>query len=152
MSRFHAGHQQRKACLAPSSRRPTVLPGITRSVRTVLLALASVASALGLSNDTAQAHGGGSGAEEAVAACAVKELKKSAVQGFSVYSPDGTRYLINKRDDKSIAQLYIGKTGIADLTCLTCVARPGGPAVDRFKWQPHWSVSGKWIFLAAERA
>jgi Tol biopolymer transport system component len=84
-------------------------------------------------------------------ACTVKELKKSEIQGQMVYSPDGSRFLANKEDDKGTAQIYTGTTGSSVLTCITCVQRPGGPKQQRFKMQPHWHPSGKWIFLAVER-
>jgi hypothetical protein len=84
-------------------------------------------------------------------ACTVKELKKSAVQGLKVYAPDHRRYVINKEDEKKIAQMYVGQDGSDALTCITCVQRPGGPQPKRFKMQPHWHPSGKWIIMAAER-
>jgi Tol biopolymer transport system component len=83
-------------------------------------------------------------------ACGVQELKKSEIQGLKVYSPDGTRFLINKEDEKGTAQIYIG-TGNAALTCITCAERTGGPKRERFKMQPVWHPSGRWIFLAVER-
>ena len=81
----------------------------------------------------------------------VRALRKTDVQGIKVYSPDGTRYLINKEDENGIAQVYIGKTGSEALVCLTNAQQPGGPAPNRFKMQAHWHPSGKWIFMAAER-
>lgn len=83
--------------------------------------------------------------------CAVKELKKSGIQGLVVYSSDRRRYLVNKEDQTGVAQIYIGVNGSADLKCLTCSAVPGGPNPNRFKMQPHWHPSGRWIFLAVER-
>jgi len=83
--------------------------------------------------------------------CAIQELKLSEVQGFKVYAPDGKRYLINKEDQKGTAQIYIGTDGGSGLTCITCEQRPGGPKPKRFKMQPKWHASGRWIFLAAER-
>jgi len=86
-----------------------------------------------------------------IAACGVKELKKSDVQGLKVYSPDGRKYLLNKEDKKGVFQIYIGNDSSSELTCVTCMQRPGGPAADRSKMQPHWHPSGRWIFLAVER-
>ncbi|MCI0557091.1 MAG: hypothetical protein MN733_01240 [Nitrososphaera sp.] len=83
--------------------------------------------------------------------CTIKELKKSEIQGLKVYSPNGKKYLINKEDDKGIAQIYISKNNSSELTCITCTQRPGGPKPDRFKMQPHWHPSGRWILLAVER-
>ena len=84
-------------------------------------------------------------------ACAIKELKKSEVQGLKMYSPDRSRYLINKEDDKGIHQIYIGNEGSPELTCITCIQRPGGPKPERLKMAPNWHPSGKWIFVPVER-
>jgi Tol biopolymer transport system component len=83
--------------------------------------------------------------------CEVAELRKSETQGLSISSPDGKRFLVNKEDEKGTAQIYIGTTGNAKVECLTCVERPGGPKRERFKMQPRWHPSGRWIFLAVER-
>ena len=83
--------------------------------------------------------------------CNVQSLRKSEVQGLRVPSPDGRRYLINKKDAKGTAQVYIGTTGSSALTCITCEQRPGGPRPDRFKMQPVWHPSQRWISLAVER-
>jgi Tol biopolymer transport system component len=83
--------------------------------------------------------------------CTIKELKKSNPQGLKVYAPDEHRYVINKEDDKKIAQMYVGQNGSPTLTCITCEQRPGGPRPQRLKMQPHWHPSGKWIIMAAER-
>ncbi len=86
-----------------------------------------------------------------MSACGIKELRKSAVQGFAVPSPDGSRYAVNKKDARGTAQIYVGRTGGSALECITCDARPGGPKPERFKMQPRWHPSGKWLFLAVER-
>ena len=91
------------------------------------------------------------GAGEAVNAYAVQSLKKSEVQGLKVYAPDGKRFLINKEDERGFGQIYIGTNGNSTLTCITGTQQPGGPRPDRYKMQPHWHPSGKWIFLAVER-
>jgi Tol biopolymer transport system component len=83
--------------------------------------------------------------------CAVAELKRSAVQGLKVYAPDGKRYLMNKEDEEGTAQVYVGSDEGPGLACITCTERPNGPKRKRFKMQPHWHSSGKWIFLAVER-
>ncbi|MBA2413334.1 MAG: hypothetical protein H0V63_10985 [Burkholderiaceae bacterium] len=54
-------------------------------------------------------------------ACAIEQLKKSEVQGLKMYSPDRSRFLVNKEDDKGVHQIYIGKDGSSELTCITCV-------------------------------
>jgi hypothetical protein len=83
--------------------------------------------------------------------CYVERLEKSALQGLVRESPDGSRWLINKEDEKGIAQIYVGPRGSRDPACITCSERPGGPRVNRFKMQPVWHPSGRWIFLAVER-
>lgn len=84
-------------------------------------------------------------------ACSVKELKKSEIQGLKVPAPDGDRFVVNKEDEKGTAQIYIGTTGSAVLTCITCTQQPGGPKLEKFKMQPKWHPSGRWIFVAVER-
>jgi Tol biopolymer transport system component len=84
-------------------------------------------------------------------ACDVQTLKRSEIQGLRVYSPDGSRFLINKKDGKGIAQIYISTLGSSALTCITCTQQPGSPKPQRMKMQPGWHPSGRWIFLAAER-
>jgi Tol biopolymer transport system component len=83
--------------------------------------------------------------------CQIESLKKSEIQGLRVYSPDGSRFLINKEDERGTAQVYVGSGSGSALTCLTCAQRPGGPRTDRFKMQPSWHPSGRWIHLAVER-
>jgi hypothetical protein len=73
------------------------------------------------------------------------------VQGLRVVSPDGRRYLLNKEDEKGTAQVYIGNVGRSERTCITCAERPRGPKTERFKMQPVWHLSGRWILLAVER-
>jgi Tol biopolymer transport system component len=83
--------------------------------------------------------------------CRVQSLRRSEVRGLRVSSPDGRRYLINKKDERGTAQIYVGTSGGSTLDCITCTQRPDGPRPDRFKMQPVWHPSGRWIFLAAER-
>jgi Tol biopolymer transport system component len=83
--------------------------------------------------------------------CAVKQLRKAPSQGLRIYSYDGSQYLVNKEDKKGIAQVYIARAGSSDLTCLTCSQRARGPKANRFKMQPRWHPSGRWIILAVER-
>lgn len=83
--------------------------------------------------------------------CAVAALRKSDVQGLKVYSPDRSRFVINKEDKDGTAQIYVGTDGRSSLDCITCEERPNGPKRKRFKMQPHWHPSNRWIFLAVER-
>ncbi len=66
-------------------------------------------------------------------------------------SPNGRRYVVNKEDESGVAQIYIGEEGKEGLSCITCTERPGGPKRKRFKMQPRWHPSGRWIILAVER-
>lgn len=84
-------------------------------------------------------------------ACAVKEIRKSEIQGLKVYSADGSRFLIKKEDEKGIGQIYIGTSPGPEHRCLTCTQQPGGPRPERFKMQPRWHPSGRWFSVAAER-
>ncbi len=76
---------------------------------------------------------------------------KSALQGLTVYAPDGRRYLVNMPDSAGTPQIYVSQDGSSNLVCITCVQRLNGPKPERFKMQPHWHPSGNWIFLAVER-
>jgi hypothetical protein len=86
-----------------------------------------------------------------VTACEVKELKKSDAAGVLVYAPDGERYALNKEDRDGIAQIYVGRRGSSDLACISCTQQPGGPKPSRFKMQPRWHPSGRWIVVPVER-
>jgi Tol biopolymer transport system component len=94
---------------------------------------------------------GGAGSITGTNPCAISTLARNATPGLKVYSPDASQYLVNKEDANGIAQIYAAPAGTTTLTCLTCVQREGGPAVNRMKMQPHWHPSGRWIFLAVER-
>ena len=113
------------------------------------IVLASQVQPAGLSQRRNRREGPSSDRE--TSACDVQELRKSEIQGLKVYSPDGTRFLINKEDEKGTAQIYSGTNGSSALTCITCTQRTGGPKRERFKMQPVWHPSGRWIFLAVER-
>jgi Tol biopolymer transport system component len=82
--------------------------------------------------------------------CIVKQVAPSPQNGLVIWSPDGTQYLINKKDASGIAQIYVGKKGSTAL-CITCTDRYNGPKATKFKMQPHWHPSGRWIVLAAEQ-
>jgi hypothetical protein len=100
---------------------------------------------------TPRSHGSSPARDAGTRACNVALLKKSDIQGLRVYSPDGTRFLINKKDDKGVAQIYINTIGSSALSCITCTQQPGSPKPQRMKMQPGWHPSGRWILLAAER-
>lgn len=83
--------------------------------------------------------------------CDIKELEKSDVQGVKVYAPDGKRFVVNMEDSKQVGQLYIGSPDRPGLTCISCSQHPGGPRPNRYKMQPNWHPSGRWLFVPVER-
>ncbi len=86
------------------------------------------------------------------APCTVSSIQPSPLGGLTIYSPDGTQYLVNKNDSNGVPQIYVGPTGSTSPTCISCTNSPNGPTSDRWKLQPHWTPSGQWIVLAAEQA
>jgi len=119
----------------------------TRRTMSLAVVIAIASSVAVTSAPRPMAASGGTGP----AACDIKSLTKNATEGLKAYSWDGTKYLVNREDANGIAQVYVANAGSTDLTCITCVARTGGPGADRFKMQPNWHPSGKWIFMAVER-
>jgi Tol biopolymer transport system component len=107
-------------------------------------------SAAAPTSSEAQAAPGAAAAQPG-APSIVRELKKSELQGLRMFSPDGKSYLINKDDENGIFQVYIGKTGSTNLTCITNTQQPNSPKPERMKMQAQWHPSGKWIFMAVER-
>jgi hypothetical protein len=66
------------------------------------------------------------------------------------WSPDGTEFLANRKDEKGVYQVYKGAPGQTE-RCLTCAQVSGGPSPGRNKIMPVWHPSKQWIFLAVER-
>ncbi|MCL5746138.1 MAG: hypothetical protein M1541_19780 [Acidobacteria bacterium] len=83
-------------------------------------------------------------------ACEVKDIER-APDGLVVWSPTGELYIINRKDDAGIYQLYVGTASDMNPVCITCTERLNSPAPNRQKLQPHWHPSGQWIVLAGER-
>ena len=79
---------------------------------------------------------------------AVKPLDKPPV----LWSPDGSRYLVNKEDSNDIFQLYVGRRDDSTPACVSATQIPGGPRPDRHKYMASWHPSGKWIILGVEKA
>lgn len=73
-----------------------------------------------------------------------------APDGLLVWSPDGRRYILNKKDAAGIYQLYVGVAAEDPPACITCTQQVNSPAPNRHKLQPHWHPSGQWIVLAGE--
>ena len=78
----------------------------------------------------------------------VKLLEKPPV----CWSPDGSRYLVNREDQNDVFQLYVGKRGDKEPACVSSLQVPGGPRPDRHKYMASWHPSGKWIILGVEKA
>jgi Tol biopolymer transport system component len=89
-------------------------------------------------------------AEPSNLACEVAEVRR-APDGLVVWSPDGERFLVNRKDSRGVYQMYLGSRRSSQVSCITCVQRPNGPAPNKNKLQPHWHPSGRWIILAGER-
>lgn len=83
--------------------------------------------------------------------CFVKRVDASAQEGLMVWSPDRTQYLVNREDSNGVGQIYVGRKDGGAPVCITCTDKPNGPKASKFKMQPHWHPSGKWIILAVEQ-
>jgi hypothetical protein len=84
-------------------------------------------------------------------ACAVKSIQKlpTAFEGRNK-SPVSDLVEIHQPDAKNVYQLYMSHADKNDLQCLTCVARPGAPRVDRNKTMVTWQPSGQWLIVGVE--
>ena len=70
-----------------------------------------------------------------------------------VYSPDKSKYLVNKQDAAGVYQVYIGNAGKSATTCIS-LDHPGGILrqwKDRNKMQVQWHASGNFIICAVEK-
>ena len=70
-----------------------------------------------------------------------------------LYSPDKTKYIVNKQDANGVYQIYVGKTGDTVLTCISLNYSFGlfRQWKDRNKMQVVWHPSGKYIICAVEK-
>ncbi|HYI93487.1 MAG TPA: ricin-type beta-trefoil lectin domain protein [Bryobacteraceae bacterium] len=83
--------------------------------------------------------------------CAIRQIIPSPYSGLTVWSPDGSQYLVNKEDAGGVAQVYVGSKDGGAPVCITCTDKVNGPTSRKMKMQPHWHPSGRWIVLAAEQ-
>jgi hypothetical protein len=83
--------------------------------------------------------------------CTVSEFRPGPQGGLSGWSPDLTRYLVNKKDENGIQQVYVGQKDNPTPVCISCTDKPNGPKAKKRKMQPHWHPSGRWIVLAVEQ-
>jgi hypothetical protein len=84
-------------------------------------------------------------------ACKVLSIVKSPETGIKIRSPDGRKYLANKKDKNEDYQIYVGRRSDAEPVCLSHKNMPGAPPADRNKMQVNWHPSGKWIIYAGEK-
>jgi len=75
-----------------------------------------------------------------------------------IWSPDGTRYILNIQDTAGVYQIYVGyKDSTLPLTCISIKDTTGNCCgiirhwYQRNKMQAHWHPSGKWIICVVER-
>ena len=70
-----------------------------------------------------------------------------------LWSPDGTKYLVNEQDENGIFQIFVGNTKDTSLTCIS-LNNPGGlyrAWSTRNKLQIQWHPSGNFIICAVEK-
>lgn len=84
-------------------------------------------------------------------ACQVKSIEKAPSTFENIVKSTTSDFIaVSKADAKQVYQLYVGKDGSQELTCLTCTARPGGPRVDRNKMMISLHPSGQWLTVGIE--
>jgi Tol biopolymer transport system component len=112
----------------------------------VLVFALSIACATAAPREPREPRPGAAGSSDP--ACTVKSFTR--VDGQYVWSPDGSRYLVNKKDASGTYQLYVSPVGGGDPVCISCTQKPNSPLVNRHKLQPHWYPTGDWIVLSGE--
>lgn len=66
-------------------------------------------------------------------------------------SPDGTRFVENKKDANGVYQVYVGDMGNqAASACISCAQAPGGPRPGAQKTMIVWHPSSRWLFVGGE--
>jgi hypothetical protein len=65
-------------------------------------------------------------------------------------SPASDLWVATQYDANGVNQVYTTKAGSKDFTCITCVARPGAPRIDRNKFMTSWHPSGQWLTVGVE--
>lgn len=85
-------------------------------------------------------------------ACDVVSITANPNQPVA-WSPDKTKYLINKQDTAGVFQIYTGNAGSSNLTCISLnypwsLLRPWS---QRNKLQVQWHSSGNFIICAVEK-
>ena len=80
--------------------------------------------------------------------CKVKSLEKIGEGCFPKWSPDGSIIAYTKEINNNDYQIYTMKPDGSDIKCLTC--NKAGLANTRWRGQPYWHPSGKYIAFTAE--
>jgi Tol biopolymer transport system component len=105
--------------------------------------------AAGAGEGGAQGPGGGPVGDP----CAIQSIEKLGPRNVYV-SPDGKKFVENKRDESGVYQVHVGdfdgSFGTLTSTCTTCTQVPGGPAPDAQKMMVVWHPSSEWLFVGAE--
>jgi Tol biopolymer transport system component len=104
-----------------------------------------------VSNAASPASGSGGSSTSTIDPCTIAQFQPGPMGGLTISSPDGMQYLVNKKDSNGVPQIYVGKTGNTSPICITCTSKVNSPTADRWKLQPHWVPSGRWIVLAVEQ-
>src|SRR4051812_6805183 len=82
--------------------------------------------------------------------CTMASAKLLAEGGNQDWSAALDLLAFEQKDAYGNHQLHtIQPDGTGDV-CLSCIARAGGPAVNRHKSEPTWHPSGRWIVVQVE--
>src|SRR5262249_26305611 len=84
-----------------------------------------------------------------LASCQVKSIKRLGDARAEDWSPTNGLLLTNPKDGDTY-QVHVRQLDGSNDRCLTCLAHPGSPRVDRYKVAPRWDPSGQWIVLVGE--
>src|SRR5829696_1644592 len=82
--------------------------------------------------------------------CDIKASRKLADGGEPAWSPDGQSLAYHRWDAAGVYQLRIMSADGSNDRCLSCVAAPGSPQVNRHKVHPTWHASGRFMVLQSE--
>ena len=85
-------------------------------------------------------------------ACNVVQITRNSTP-HNFFSPDKSKYLINKQDASGVFQIYVGKAGETGTNCISLINPVGifRQWKDRNKMQVQWHPSGNFIICAVEK-
>jgi hypothetical protein len=84
-------------------------------------------------------------------ACQVTKVEKDPETDPKAWSPNGQKFLTDKRDAQGVYQVYVGNKSSDQQTCLTCTDHPNAPKTNLNKLMARWHPSGNWIIFGGER-